>query len=39
MGVFLGNRLARHIHPLVMRRAMAVLLVISGLSLTRHLWL
>lgn len=39
LGVVLGNRLARHIPPTVMRRTMAVLLVVSGLSLTRHLWL
>jgi uncharacterized protein len=38
-GVILGNRLARHIPPAAMRRAIAVLLVVSGLSLTRHLWL
>jgi uncharacterized protein len=38
-GVILGNRLARHIPPAAMRRAIAVLLVASGLSLTRHLWL
>jgi uncharacterized membrane protein YfcA len=35
----MGNRLARHIPPTVMRRTIAVLLVASGLSLTRHLWL
>lgn len=39
LGVVLGNRLAHHIPPTVMRRTIAVLLVISGLSLTRHLWL
>ena len=39
VGVIVGNRLARHIPPPVMRRTMAVLLVVSGLSLTRHLWL
>ena len=39
VGVIVGNRLARHIPPQVMRRTMAVLLVVSGLSLTRHLWL
>ena len=39
LGVVLGNRLARHIPPAVMRRTIAVLLVVSGLSLTRHLWL
>lgn len=39
LGVLLGNRLARHIPAAVMRRSMAVLLVASGLSLTRHLWL
>jgi len=38
MGVVLGNRLARHIPPPAMRRAMAVLLIASGLSLTQHLW-
>ena len=39
IGVVLGNRLARHIPPPAMRRAMALLLIASGLSLTRHLWL
>jgi uncharacterized protein len=39
LGVVMGNRLARHIPPTVMRRTIAVLLVASGLSLTRHLWL
>lgn len=39
VGVFLGNRVARHIPPMVMKRLMALLLVASGLSLTRHLWL
>ena len=39
LGVVVGNRLASHIPAAVMRRTMAVLLVISGLSLTRHLWL
>ena len=38
-GVILGNRIARHIPALLMRRTMAVLLFVSGLSLTRHLWL
>jgi uncharacterized protein len=39
LGVIGGNRLARHIPAAVMRRSIAVLLVLSGLSLTRHLWL
>lgn len=38
-GVILGNRIARHIPALLMRRTMAVLLFVSGLSLARHLWL
>ena len=37
--VLLGNRLARHIPPAIMRRTMALLLMISGLLLTRHVWL
>lgn len=39
LGVVLGNRLARHIPPQLMRKAIASLLICSGLSLTRHLWL
>ena len=39
LGVLAGNRLARRIAPEVMRRTMAWLLLASGLSLTRHLWL
>jgi uncharacterized membrane protein YfcA len=39
LGVILGNQLARRIPAAVMRRSIAALLVISGLSLTRHLWL
>ena len=39
LGVLLGNRLAQRIPPLLMRRGMALLLLASGLSLTRHLWL
>lgn len=38
-GVFLGNKVARRIPAASMRRMMAALLMISGLSLTRHLWL
>lgn len=37
--VLLGNRVARHIPAATMRRTISVLLVISGLSLTRHIWL
>jgi uncharacterized membrane protein YfcA len=37
--VFLGNKVARQIPAAVMRSMMAVLLIASGLSLTRHLWL
>lgn len=38
VGVLLGNRLAKHIPPSIMRRTIALLLIASGLSLTRHLW-
>lgn len=38
LGVLLGNRAARHIPPAVMRRTISILLIASGLSLTRHLW-
>lgn len=38
VGVVVGNRLASHIQPLPMKRFMAVLLTLSGLSLTRHFW-
>jgi uncharacterized protein len=38
LGVFLGNKVARQIPAAVMRSMMAVLLIASGLSLTRHLW-
>lgn len=38
-GVILGNRLASHIHPLLMRRIMAALLAVSGLTLMRHFWI
>jgi uncharacterized membrane protein YfcA len=39
LGVILGNRLARQIPASVMRRLMAGLLMVSGIFLTRHLWL
>ncbi|MDV7398583.1 hypothetical protein RZS08_44675, partial [Arthrospira platensis SPKY1] len=39
VGVILGNRVARHIPALTMRRVIAALLLVSGLSLTRHLWM
>lgn len=38
-GVLLGNRVARYIPSAAMRRTTALLLIVSGLSLTRHLWL
>lgn len=37
-GVALGNRVARHIPAAWMARTLAVLLAISGLALTRHVW-
>ena len=37
-GVVLGNRLATRIPPTVMKRLMAVLLCVSGLSLMRQFW-
>jgi uncharacterized membrane protein YfcA len=39
LGVILGNKLARRIPPPLMRRLIAGLLMVSGVSLTRHLWL
>lgn len=39
IGVILGNRVAKHIPALTMRRVIAALLLVSGLSLTRHLWM
>jgi len=39
LGVIVGNKLARRIPPPLMRRMIAGLLMVSGLSLTRHLWL
>jgi uncharacterized membrane protein YfcA len=39
VGVVVGNRLAQHIAPATMRRTMAALLTVSGLSLMRNLWL
>ncbi len=38
LGVVVGNRVARHIPALLMKRLMAALLVASGLSLMRHFW-
>lgn len=38
LGVVLGNRLARHIPMPWMKRLMAVLLTVSGVSLMRHFW-
>lgn len=38
-GVMLGNRVASHIHPLLMKRIMAALLAVSGLTLMRHFWI
>ena len=37
-GVLLGNRVAAHIPPVLMKRFMATLLALSGLSLMRHFW-
>lgn len=37
-GVFIGNRIAAHIPPLLMKRLLAVLLALSGLALMRHVW-
>lgn len=39
VGVLLGHRLSKHVSPGIMKRTVDVLLVISGLSLTRHVWL
>lgn len=39
LGVIVGNRVARRIPAPLMRRLMAGLLMVSGLFLTRHLWL
>jgi uncharacterized protein len=39
LGVILGNRLAHRIPPMLMRRTIAALLLVSGLMLTRHIWL
>lgn len=38
VGVWLGNRLARRIPVSTLRVVMAVLLSVSGIALTRHLW-
>lgn len=38
-GVLMGNRLAKHIPAVAMKKTIAVLLIASGLSLTRHIWL
>lgn len=35
-GVFIGNRIAAHIPPLLMKRLLAALLALSGLALMRH---
>lgn len=35
-GVVLGDRLARHVPALVLMRWVAILLIVSGLLLTRH---
>ncbi len=37
-GVLVGNRVAARIAPLVMKRLMAALLTLSGLTLMRHFW-
>jgi uncharacterized membrane protein YfcA len=39
LGVLIGNRLAKQIPAVIMKRIIAVLLIASGLSLTRHIWL
>ena len=39
LGVLMGNRLAKQIPAVIMKRTIAVLLIASGLSLTRHIWL
>lgn len=39
LGVLIGNRLAKQIPAVIMKRTIAVLLIASGLSLTRHIWL
>jgi uncharacterized membrane protein YfcA len=35
-GVVLGNRVAAHIPPALMKRLLAALLAVSGLALIRH---
>jgi uncharacterized membrane protein YfcA len=39
LGVLLGNHLANQIPAVIMKKTIAVLLIASGLSLTRHIWL
>jgi uncharacterized membrane protein YfcA len=39
LGVLIGNRLAKQIPAVIMKRTIALLLIASGLSLTRHIWL
>lgn len=39
LGVVLGNRVAKLIPPAIMKRTIALLLIASGLSLTRHIWI
>jgi uncharacterized protein len=39
LGVLIGNRLAKQMPAVIMKRTIAVLLIASGLSLTRHIWL
>lgn len=39
LGVWLGNRVASHIPAALMRRSIAVLLILSGAFLTRHFWM
>ncbi len=39
LGVLLGNRLAEFIPAVTMKRIIAALLIVSGLSLTRHIWI
>lgn len=39
LGVLLGNRVAKLIPALIMKRTIALLLMASGLSLTRHIWI
>lgn len=38
-GVFLGNRCAARLSPLLMKRLLAALLTVSGLSLMRHVFI